>query len=61
MKCLFIIILGWIVIISAGLFAGLIFNKTILDKKILQIFNIALATILLGVTVYFFLAMKNLF
>lgn len=60
MKTLFLVLAGWLVIITLGIIAGLIFNKIIIDKKLLNIFNIALVIILFTITVYFVITMKNL-
>jgi hypothetical protein len=59
-KTLFLVLAGWLVIITLGIIAGLIFNKIIIDKKLLNIFNIALVIILFTITVYFVITMKNL-
>ncbi len=57
---MFLVLAGWLVIITLGIIAGLIFNKIIIDKKLLNIFNIALVIILFTITVYFVITMKNL-
>lgn len=57
---MFIILASWIVIIAIGLLAGLIFNKIIIDKELLKIFNISLGLILLVITIYFVWTIKNL-
>ncbi len=60
MKTLFLVLAGWLVIITIGIIAALIFNKIIIDKKLLNIFNFALVIILFTITVYFVITMKNL-
>lgn len=60
MRELFLLFAGWVVIISIGVITGFIFNKIIIDKKLLNIFNSVLGIILVIVTVYFVITMKNL-
>lgn len=55
-----LVLASWLVIIVMGLMVGLIFNKIIIDKEILRIFNISLALILLAITGYFIWTIKNL-
>ena len=50
---MFIVLVGWLVIISIGILVGLIFNKMITEEKILKYFNIALGIILTTITFYF--------
>jgi hypothetical protein len=59
-KPLFLVFISWLVIISIGILAGIIFNKIIIENKLLRIFNIALGVILFTITVYFVITMKNL-
>lgn len=60
MRELFLLFAGWVVIISIGVITGFIFNKIIIDKKLLNIFNSVLGIILVIITVYFVITMKNL-
>lgn len=60
MKSLFIILASWIVIITIGLLVGFIFNKIIIEKELLKIFNISLGLILFAITIYFIWTIKNL-
>lgn len=60
MNTLFIILAGWFVIILIGLIIGYIFNKMIIEEKVLNIFNVVLGIILSTITVYFLITMKNL-
>lgn len=57
---MFIVLAGWLVIIVIGVLVGLIFNKMIIEKKMRDIFNVALLMILSTITVYFIIIMKNL-
>ncbi len=60
MKSLFLVFISWLVIISIGIIAGFVFNKIIIEKKLLNIFNVILGIILVTITVYFVITMKNL-
>ncbi len=57
---MFIILASWIVIITIGLLVGFIFNKIIIEKELLKIFNISLGLILFAITIYFIWTIKNL-
>ena len=57
---MFLVLASWIVIIGIGILAGLIFNKIIIDERLLKIFNIILVVILISITIYFVVTMKNI-
>ncbi len=60
MKSLFLVFISWLVIISIGIIIGFVFNKIIIEKKLLNIFNIILGIILFTITAYFVITMKDL-
>ncbi len=57
---MFLVVSSWLVIIILGMISGLVFNKMIIDQKLLKVFNISLVIILVTITLYFVMTMKNL-